>query len=105
MPQTRCGWFDNPSPQNASLFDRDGEWGIAQQGGPQARGNWPGPFAAARWVRTGAGSYGYGCACLQVTVDAESGSVREILSSAVKPLAACRRDPALKGSEPFNPLH
>ncbi len=24
----RCGWLDNPSPGNASLYDKDGEWTI-----------------------------------------------------------------------------
>jgi hypothetical protein len=32
----RCGWFDNPSPSNASLYDKDGESTIAVQGGYQA---------------------------------------------------------------------
>ena len=38
---TRCGWFSNPTPANASLYDRDGEWVIGVQGGHQAEGDWP----------------------------------------------------------------
>ena len=38
--ETRCGWFSDPTPANASLYDRDGEWIIAVQGGYQAEGDW-----------------------------------------------------------------
>lgn len=31
--ELRCGWFDNPSPANATLLDGDGEWIIGMQGG------------------------------------------------------------------------
>jgi Protein of unknown function (DUF4087) len=34
----RCGWFDNPSPSNAWLHDRDGAWSIGIQGSHQAKG-------------------------------------------------------------------
>lgn len=34
----RCGWLDNPTPGNASLYDKDGEWTIAVQGGHQGEG-------------------------------------------------------------------
>jgi len=103
VPQvhTRCGWFDNSSPGNATLADRDGEWTIGQQGGHQATGTWPN-FKAGQWVRTGVGSYGYGCACMRVTVNADTQEIVEIQSSFSKPLSACRKDRALK--EPENPL-
>ena len=39
--EMRCGWFSNPTPGNASLYDRDGEWIIGVQGGYQADGDWP----------------------------------------------------------------
>lgn len=95
----RCGWFDNPTPANASLHDKDGEWTIAVQGGHQAKGDWPPAFKPAQWVRYGSGNYGFGCACLKVTVDAEEKNVVAILSAQAKPLAACRRDAAIKGVE------
>ncbi len=31
--ERRCGWFENPTPANATLTDRDGTWEIASQGG------------------------------------------------------------------------
>lgn len=99
----RCGWFDNPSPGNASLTDRDGEWTVGLQGGHQAKGPWP-KFGAGQWVRTGHGSAGYGCACLKVQADAETQDVITILSARAQPLSACRQDRALKGKEPQNPL-
>jgi Protein of unknown function (DUF4087) len=46
--ETRCGWFSNPTPANASLFDRDGEWIIGVQGGYQAEGDWP-DFEPGQW--------------------------------------------------------
>lgn len=99
----RCGWFDNPSPGNATLTDRDGEWTIGLQGGHQARGTWP-RFKADQWVRTGTGSAGYGCTCLKVKALTESQEVTQIVSARALPLSTCRNDRALKGKEPENPL-
>lgn len=92
--ETRCGWFDNPTPANASLHDREGEWIISVQGGHQAEGDWP-SFGPKQWVETN-GHYGYGCACMSVEVDRASGRVVEIKSARARPLSACRRDRALK---------
>lgn len=64
--ENRCGWFINPTPGNAWLKDRDGEWTVGIQGGEQTEGGWP-SFGRGRWVATN-GSYGYGCACMRVTV-------------------------------------
>jgi hypothetical protein len=92
--ETRCGWFDNPTPANASLHDREDEWIISVQGGYQAEGDWP-SFGPKQWVETN-GHYGYGCACMSVVVDRESHHVVEIKSARARPLSACRRDKALK---------
>ena len=92
--ETRCGWFDNPTPANASLHDRDDEWIIGVQGGHQAEGDWPN-FAPKQWVETN-GHYGYGCACLRLEVDRETHRVNKIESARARPLSACRRDKALK---------
>lgn len=92
--EMRCGWFSNPTPANASLFDRDAEWIIAVQGGHQAEGDWP-DFGAGQWVKTNV-NYGYGCACLRLRADRETHEVTEIESANVRPLSACRRDRALK---------
>ena len=92
--ETRCGWFSNPTPANAWLYDRDGEWTVGEQGGFQAEGDWP-SFKARQWVRTN-GNYGYGCACLQVRVNKKTHQVLEIKSAHARPLAQCRLDPKLK---------
>jgi hypothetical protein len=92
--ETRCGWFSNPTPANAWLADKDGEWIIGVQGGRQADGDWP-DFKPAEWVRTN-GNYGYGCACLRVKADRKTLDILEIKSAHARPLSACRRDRALK---------
>ena len=92
--ETRCGWFSNPTPANASLHDRDAEWIISVQGGHQAEGDWP-SFAKGQWVETN-GHYGHGCACMKVRVERETHYVLVIESARARPLSACRRDRALK---------
>ena len=94
--EMRCGWFSNPTPANASLFDRDGEWIIGVQGGYQAEGDWP-SFSPKQWVETNV-HYGYGCACLRVRVDRSERQVVVIESAQARALSACRRDPALRKS-------
>lgn len=100
-PQMRCGWFVNPTPANAWLIDRDGEWTVAMQGGHQAEGDWPAPLSKKEWVAPEGDDrgYGYGCACMKVVTGPDQSIVR-ILSAKGKPLAQCRRDRALTGREP-----
>lgn len=93
-PQTRCGWFDNPTPGNAWLHDRDGEWTIAIQGDYEAAGDWP-EFKDSRWVRAN-GPHGYGCACIKAVVDADTRQIVRIVSASSRPLGVCRKDHALK---------
>jgi Protein of unknown function (DUF4087) len=92
--ETRCGWFSNPTPANAWLYDREAEWTISVQGGHEAAGDWP-EFKPSQWVRTN-GNYGYGCACLEVSVNKATHEVLEIKSARPKALTQCRRDAALK---------
>ena len=92
--ETRCGWFSNPTPGNAWLFDRDGEWTIGIQMGYQAEGDWP-DFSPKQWVETNV-HYGYGCACLKVRVDRATKRVIKIESARARPLSVCRRDRALR---------
>lgn len=92
--ESRCGWFSNPTPANASLHDRDAEWIIGVQGGYQAEGDWP-AFGPRQWVETNV-HYGYGCACLRLRVNRETHEVIEIESARARPLAVCRRDRSLK---------
>ncbi|MFT3733651.1 MAG: DUF4087 domain-containing protein [Rhodocyclaceae bacterium] len=98
-PVMRCGWFENPTPGNAWLNDADGEWVIGIQGGHQAEGDWP-EFGKRQWVRTNAGSYGYGCACLRVVADVGTHKVSRILSGSARPLQQCRQDPKLRKPAP-----
>lgn len=92
--ERRCGWFSNPTPANASLYDRDGEWIISVQGGHQADGDWP-DFGARQWIETNV-HYGYGCACLQLQVNRSTHKVIAIESAKARPLSACRNDRKLK---------
>ena len=94
--EMRCGWFSNPTPANASLFDREGEWIISVQGGYEAEGDWP-QFSDDQWVATN-GNYGYGCACLRARVNRSRRKVIAIESAQARALSACRRDPALGNS-------
>jgi hypothetical protein len=94
VSETRCGWFSNPTPSNASLHDRDAEWIVAVQGGHQADGDWP-EFSSSQWVKTN-NNYGYGCACMRVQVNARTREVIRIESAQARALSACRRDSALK---------
>ncbi len=91
----RCGWLDNPTPGNASLYDKDGEWTIAAQGGHQANGDWPPAFTPGQWIRRGPGSYGYGCVCLTVELDEKGKNILDILSGEGRPLSVCRKDRAI----------
>jgi hypothetical protein len=94
--ETRCGWFDNPTPANMWFHDRDGEWTIGVQGGYQVPGRWPWPaFKRGQWVRTN-GDHGYGCACFEMRVNKQALNVLEIKTSLARPLAACRNDRSLK---------
>jgi hypothetical protein len=99
--ERRCGWFENQSPANATLTDRDGTWEIAAQGGYQAKGDWPPHFSDAQWVPTN-GHYGYGCGCITASVDPESHRLNNLTKATARPLAACRDDATLH--EPANPL-
>jgi hypothetical protein len=92
--QTRCGWFENPTPGNASLVDRDGEWIIGVQGGHQAEGDWP-DFKPSQWVRTN-NDYGYGCACIKGIANAKTHEIVSISSANARPLSVCRKDRSLK---------
>lgn len=91
--ETRCGWFENPTPGNAWLVDRDGEWDVGLQGGWQAEGDWP-KFGGKDWVKTN-GTYGYGCACMSVIADKQNEKIIKIMKVSALPLAKCRSDKSL----------
>ncbi|MBD2039476.1 DUF4087 domain-containing protein [Microcoleus sp. FACHB-672] len=93
--ETRCGWLHNPTPANWYLDDRDNNWVISMQGGYQAEGmdNIP-SFNEQEYVKTN-GYYGYGCACLDVETDSNTGKILTIQSGEMLPLNACSTDPNL----------
>lgn len=103
--ENRCGWFDNPSSSNATISDRDGVWDIAEQGGLQAKGDWPrfNLDDESSFVQTGHGSYGYGCVCLEVESEKKKKRIVRIIKATTKKLSVCRGDKKLK--EPVNPLN
>jgi hypothetical protein len=92
----RCGWLDNSSPGNVSLFDGKDEWVLAMQGRPGARGRWPSIDPADK-VTGGRGSYGYGCACL--TMNVQGDKVVSIRKGAPRRLAECRQTSSLREVE------
>jgi len=94
--ETRCGWLDNPTTATYSLSDKDREWVIGVQGGYQVEDFEIPAFKRGQWVSFFGGSYGFGCACLRATVDAETSRVVEIKKSYSRPLATCKKDKALR---------
>lgn len=92
--KTLCGWFQNPTPGNAWLQDRNADWVVGAQGGHQAEGDWP-EFSASKWVKTNR-SYGYGCACIKGVVNDVTHEVISIAEARAKPLSVCRNDHAPK---------
>ncbi len=99
--ETRCGWYQAPTPGNLWLTDRQATWSIMSQGevlGPDAAGldNLP-PFSPRQFVETnvqGSG-YGYGCACMVVDTQAGSRRIVRVRSGKIVPLDQCRRDKRL----------
>ena len=90
----RCGWLVNPTPANWWLTDRDGQWILGTQGADQAPGMDEMPdMSTAGWVETN-GHYGYGCACMTITADAD-GRVTRVADAQPKPLKQCRADKGL----------
>ncbi|HUR96877.1 MAG TPA: DUF4087 domain-containing protein [Pyrinomonadaceae bacterium] len=96
--ELRCGWFSNPTPGNAWLIDKNGEWTIGVQGGYQADGDWP-DLSGRQWIETNV-HYGYGCACIRASFDRKAERVIEIKSAYGRPLSTCRNDRALRRKEP-----
>ncbi|HYG47958.1 MAG TPA: DUF4087 domain-containing protein [Allosphingosinicella sp.] len=94
----RCGWLSNPTPANWWLADAEGEWILGSQGAEQAPGMDEMPdMSAAGWVETN-GHYGYGCACMTITADAD-GKVIRIADAQPKPLKQCQADRKLPKPE------
>jgi hypothetical protein len=94
----RCGWLSNPTPANWWLTDSEGQWVLGSQGADQAPGMDEMPdMSTAGWVETN-GHYGYGCACMTITADA-NGQVTRIADAQPKPLKQCQSDRKLPKPE------
>ncbi len=90
--ETRCGWFENPTPANAWLTDADGEWVLSLQGQGPVPGldqHWP-DFPEDQWVNVQANGRGFGCACF--TGEFRADKVIEIVASKALPLKQCIED-------------
>ena len=94
--QHLCGWIENPTPGNWTLTDKNNEWVIGVQGGHQPDGkNFNFPRRKAYYIDVLNG-YGYGCGCINATVDAGKHEVIAIAKASVLKLSVCRNDKALK---------
>lgn len=94
----RCGWLSNPTPANWWLTDSEGQWILASQGADQAPGMDEMPdMSTSGWVETN-GRYGYGCACMTITADADR-RVTRIANAEPRPLRQCRADRKLPKPE------
>ncbi len=94
--ERRCGWLENPTPANYWLRDRQGEWTLSIQGGYVAEGydDHMVDMTTRGWVETNV-HYGYGCACLDVVVDAATKRITRLVSAQPVPLARCKADKSL----------
>lgn len=93
--ERRCGWYDNPTPGNHWLTDRDGEWVLSTQGREPPPGmDSMRDMTTAGWVATN-GYYGYGCACVTLEADRATRRVTCVLAGEPLPLARCRADRSL----------
>jgi hypothetical protein len=94
--ELRCGWYANPTPGNHWLTDRDRTWTLMTQGSRGAPGmdNLP-DMTTIDWQQVN-GPYGYGCACVRMTVDRRTGQVTRIYSGRPIPIRRCEQDRALR---------
>jgi hypothetical protein len=99
--EKRCGWFDNPTPANIYLHDRDNTWIIGEQGLYYLDDEWEWPDFTPKQKVLINGHYGYGCVCMEVKVDQQTHKVLEIQNTRIQSLDVCRRDPGLKRWRPY----
>ena len=93
--ENRCGWLANPTPGNWWLTDKDATWVLAAQGGAEATGMDKLPdFNPKQYVKSN-GNYGYGCACVKLTTDPATKTVKSVTGGKTLPLVTCRKDKSL----------
>lgn len=112
--QTRCGWLNNPTPNNFWLDDAEASWLVSMQGGIDGAffldEHDPVRIAESQrqdavqdhlpnfqknktyWVYSNVGSYGFGCACLTGSFDEENHVVMALSHSKPLPLSRCYSD-------------
>ena len=97
--ERRCGWYENPTPGNLMLADKDGVWWITSQmeaNGPDAADAEKAPyFNSKQYIATQPNGYGYGCACLTVESDAKEMRITKVISGETVPIAKCKQDESL----------
>lgn len=111
--ETRCGWFDNPSPNLVDLIDADGLWSIAWPGSgtvfyPTGYFEaYTGAFddrvrinSRGEIINDGPG-YGYSCACVIGEFDLNKGEALSIVRLTEPPIATCENDPKLPAMNPW----
>ena len=105
--ETRCGWFDHPSPNMVELTDADGLWVIAWPGSGTVF--YPPGYSEAYTqafddrvrintrgeVITEGPGYGYSCACVEGEFDRNKGKALSVASLTEIPLARCEADTKL----------
>jgi hypothetical protein len=91
----RCGWLDNPTPGNFFLRDREGEWTLAVQGGPEAEGMDSLPDLSGNEFVEINGHHGYACVCLDAAVDPKPRVILAIRRVKQQLLKSCLEDPDL----------
>jgi hypothetical protein len=99
--ETRCGWLDNPTPQNWWLQDKQKSWTIMTQDpdrpdGAEGMEMIP-DLSEGEFVEIN-GSYGYACACMSVETDGDE-RITKILSVQQLKLAQCQNDKALESRD------
>ena len=95
LAERLCGWLINPTPGNWWLRDRTAEWVLAEQGRFQAENLDAMPDMSRHgWVETN-GSYGHGCACLDVALTPGSRRIARLLAARPLPLKRCAADRSL----------
>lgn len=103
--ETRCGWFENPSPANFSLTDNDGEWVISMQGrysvDDASMDKLPYLDSSSNKVVNTNRNYGFSCACLYVETDTKTHRILSVISAKTLPLKQCLEDTKISNKIPI----
>ncbi|MHC1551507.1 DUF4087 domain-containing protein [Phyllobacterium sp. K27] len=93
--ERRRGWYSSPTPGNLILTDREGNWWIQMQGGPDPKGIANAPvFDEREFVETGVpgSGHGYGCACMTAMTNPKEKRITRVIVGNTLPLARCHND-------------